>query len=125
MNTGVAAHQPVDTSASFSPGLIRWALGIGISIAVFAVVSFFNGNDVKDYLSQQGLQVASVEVAAQYFTIRVDVGNSDGNLARRVCEALRGVYTREGDGAELSPRVQYDGGSYSGSFAQSCSRSDY
>src|SRR3990172_1518292 len=88
-------------------GIQRWLLGIGVAVGIFAVVNFFQGNEVKDYLNQQGFDVASAEVATQIHQINVEVDTTDGDYARRVCEALRGLYATD-DGTELRPVVFYD-----------------
>ena len=103
-------------------GFLRWAFGVALSVAVLVVLSSFQGNEVKDYLRERGLQVASVEVSGPL--IRVDMGTSGGEQAARACEALRGTFA-DGDGRELVPRVTYDGGSYSGTSRQPCRRSNY
>lgn len=104
--------------------LVRYLVGVGIAVGIFAVFTLFQGNEVKDYLAQQGFEVASVSAVTRIHQINVEVDTTDGEYARRVCEALRGVYATD-DGIEMRPSVFYDppGHWYSGTAAQPCRRS--
>ncbi len=105
----IAAAQSARTFWSGLPGgLRRWAVGMVAAIGIGAVVITQNGNDVKDYLSQQGFEeISNVEVSTQIRTIRVDLDSTNVTYAMSVCEALRGRFS-DGKGGDMGVRILFN-----------------
>lgn len=107
--------------AAVPSGLRRWMLGVGGAVAVAAIVMTQNGNEVRDYLQEQGFdQISNVEVAGRIAQINVDVDSTSARYATDVCEALRGRFTDD-DGRQYAVYVFYEPyGSIVGTPSQRC-----